>query len=59
MKIQVLALGLALAFRPLAHAQEDPLHLWNATGPKAAVRSFVERVTKPGSPDFGASSASG
>jgi len=52
LKIQALALVVALAFTPLAQAQEDPLHSWNATGPKAAVRSFVERVTKPGSPDF-------
>ena len=30
----------------------DPLPSWNDTAPKKAVVAFVERVTKPGSPDF-------
>jgi hypothetical protein len=30
----------------------DPLPSWNDTGPKKAIFSFVERVTKQGSPDF-------
>ena len=30
----------------------DPLPSWNATAPKQAIVTFVERVTKEGSPDF-------
>jgi len=30
----------------------DPLPSWNDTAPKEAIVAFVERVTKPGSPDF-------
>jgi hypothetical protein len=30
----------------------DPLPSWNDSGSKAAILAFVERVTKPGSPDF-------
>jgi len=30
----------------------DPLPSWNDTAPKKAITAFVERVTKPGSPDF-------
>lgn len=30
----------------------DPLPSWNDTAPKRAIVAFVERVTKPGSPDF-------
>src|SRR5262249_29179813 len=30
----------------------DPLPSWNDTAPKKAIIAFVERVTKPGSPDF-------
>jgi hypothetical protein len=30
----------------------DPLPSWNDTGPKTAIKAFVERVTKQGSPDF-------
>ena len=30
----------------------DPLASWNDTAPKKAIISFVERVTKKGSPDF-------
>ncbi len=42
----------ALAFVMSAYAQSDPLPSWNDTGPKSAIVSFVERVTKQGSPDF-------
>jgi phosphoserine phosphatase len=35
-----------------ARAADDPLPSWNDTGPKAAIRDFVEKVTKEGSPDF-------
>ena len=31
---------------------DDPLPSWNDTAPKKAIIDFVERVTKPGSPDF-------
>ena len=34
------------------HAQTAPLPSWNDTAPKKAVISFVEKVTKEGSPDF-------
>jgi len=30
----------------------DSLPSWNDTGPKQAIIAFVEKVTKPGSPDF-------
>jgi hypothetical protein len=35
-----------------AQTQTDPLPSWNDTAPKAAIVSFVEKVTKEGSPDF-------
>jgi phosphoserine phosphatase len=31
---------------------QEPLSSWNGTAPKKAIMAFVERVTKPGSPDF-------
>jgi phosphoglycolate phosphatase-like HAD superfamily hydrolase len=31
---------------------QDPLPSWNDTAPKQAIRAFVERVTRAGSPDF-------
>ncbi|WP_018860116.1 HAD family hydrolase [Rhizobium sp. 42MFCr.1] len=40
------------AFAISAYAQGDPLPSWNDTGPKSAIVSFVERVTKQGAPDF-------
>jgi len=42
------ALALATSF---ARAQ-DPLQLWNDTAPKKAIITFVEKVTREGSPDF-------
>jgi hypothetical protein len=45
------AFVLAMASAPVAHAA-DPLPSWNGTAPKQAIMAFVERVTKPGSPDF-------
>jgi hypothetical protein len=33
-------------------AATDPLPSWNNTAPKKAIIAFVEKVTKPGSPDF-------
>ena len=34
------------------HAQTDPLPSWNDGPTKSAIVSFVDRVTKEGSPDF-------
>lgn len=42
----------AFAFAMSASAQSDPLPSWNDTGPKSAIVSFVEKVSKQGSPDF-------
>ena len=46
----IFATALAL-FAGEAVAQ-DPLPSWNDTTPKKAIISYVERVTKEGSPDF-------
>lgn len=35
-----------------ANAQTDPLPSWNDTAPKAAILSFVQKVTTENSPDF-------
>jgi phosphoserine phosphatase len=35
-----------------AHAQNDPLPSWNDGKAKQSIITFVEKVTKPGSPDF-------
>jgi hypothetical protein len=35
-----------------SRAQTDPLPSWNDTATKKAIMTFVERVTKEGSPDF-------
>jgi phosphoserine phosphatase len=43
--------GLAIATALTAFAA-DPLPSWNDTGPKKAITTFVEKVTKEGSPDF-------
>ncbi|KQV79615.1 haloacid dehalogenase [Rhizobium sp. Root1220] len=49
-----LAIGLSttMATPTVAWAQSDPLPSWSDTAPKAAIVSFVEKVTKQGSPDF-------
>jgi phosphoglycolate phosphatase-like HAD superfamily hydrolase len=49
----IVALALLLVFgsTPLM-AADDPLPAWNDTAPRKAIVAFVERVTKPGSPDF-------
>jgi hypothetical protein len=46
-----LILGATVASPTLAPAA-DPLPSWNDTAPKQAILAFVERVTKPGAPDF-------
>ncbi|MBN9983133.1 haloacid dehalogenase-like hydrolase [Rhizobium laguerreae] len=48
----IIALGVALLHATLAFAQSDPLPSWNDTASKAAIVSFVEKVTGQGSPDF-------
>jgi phosphoserine phosphatase len=35
-----------------AYAQNDPLPSWNGGKAKQAIIAFIEKVTKPGSPDF-------
>ena len=44
--VAVFIAGLTLA------CAADPLPSWNNTAPKKAIVTFVEKVTKPGSPDF-------
>jgi len=38
--------------RTMVLAQQDPLPSWNDTPPKRAIVAFVERVTRPGSPEL-------
>ncbi|MBB4526034.1 HAD family hydrolase (plasmid) [Rhizobium leguminosarum] len=47
-----LAVTAALLFVASAYAQSDPLPSWNDTASKAAIVSFVDKVTEQGSPDF-------
>ncbi len=49
---RVLALGVMLAFAAPALAQSDALPSWNDGAIKQAIASFVDKVTKEGSPDF-------
>jgi phosphoserine phosphatase len=49
---RILALGIVLAFAAPALAQSDALPSWNDGATKHAIVSFVDRVTKEGSPDF-------
>ena len=51
-RICILAAVLFACFLPSAHAQTDPLPSWNDTAPKQTIISFVQRVTRHGSPDF-------
>lgn len=48
------ALGLVawIAIASATQAQSDPLPSWNDTAPKKAIVTFVEKVTKEGTPDF-------
>jgi len=45
------SLACVLAFTTIARAA-DPLPAWNDGPAKQSILAFVERVTKPGSPDF-------
>jgi hypothetical protein len=42
----------ALAFTTIASQAADPLPSWNDGPAKQSIIAFVEKVTKPGSPDF-------
>jgi hypothetical protein len=46
------AIALSALFNISLFAADDPLPSWNDTAPKKAILTFVERVTKEGSPDF-------
>ena len=48
----MVALVGALGFIALPAAAQDPLPSWNDAGPKRAIIAFVDKVTKPGTPDF-------
>lgn len=50
--LMVFALIGALAFMTVASEAADPLPSWNDGPAKQSIISFVEKVTKPGSPDF-------
>ena len=49
--VAALSLGAVVATACAAVAP-DPLPSWNDTAPRQALVAFVERVTRPGSPDF-------
>jgi hypothetical protein len=50
--LAVVALAAVLAFTTVASQAADPLPSWNDGPAKESIIAFVERVTKPGSPDF-------
>jgi phosphoserine phosphatase len=50
-RLIALATIAALGLTPSMQAA-DPLISWNNTAPKKTIVAFVEKVTKPGSPDF-------
>ena len=52
MKCSLARVLLALLLFTDAAFAADPLPSWNDTAPKQAIIAFVEKVTKPGSPDF-------
>jgi len=45
-------MGSLAAFAVVAGAQPDPLPSWNAGPARSAIVAFVERVTRPDTPDF-------
>jgi phosphoglycolate phosphatase-like HAD superfamily hydrolase len=47
-----LALGCAMTLTTTICRAADPLPSWNESQPKQSIISFVENMTKPGSPDF-------
>src|SRR5258706_11343283 len=50
--LMVAALIGALAFATVASQAADPLPSWNDGPAKQSIINFVEKVTKPGAPDF-------
>ena len=50
--VRIAALALAAAAWTAPGFAQDALPSWNDTGPKKAIITFVERVTKQGSPDL-------
>jgi phosphoserine phosphatase len=50
--LMVVAVTAALAFTTTASKAADPLPSWNDGPAKQSIITFVEKVTKPGSPDF-------
>lgn len=52
MKTKLTALALGLLLRAAIATAADPLPSWNDTTPKHTIITFVEKVTKTGSPDF-------
>jgi phosphoserine phosphatase len=50
--LMIAALIGALAFTTVASEAADPLPSWNDGPAKRSIITFVEKVTKPGSPDF-------
>jgi hypothetical protein len=52
MKSSLLKMLLALLLFTNAAFAADPLPSWNDSAPKNAIIAFVEKITKPGSPDF-------
>jgi len=51
-KFSLLVATALIACAAPAYAAPDPLPSWNDTAPRKAIIAFVERVTKPGTPDF-------
>jgi phosphoserine phosphatase len=51
LNLHAVAFAILIHFATAAQAA-DPLPSWNDTGPKQAILAFVEKVTKPGAPDF-------
>jgi phosphoglycolate phosphatase-like HAD superfamily hydrolase len=51
-KFTIAAVGLSISGLTYGIAADDPLPSWKDTSPKKSLLSFVERVTKQGSPDF-------
>ena len=52
-KPTLISAGVALAMSAFSGlSAADPLPSWNDTAPKKDIIAFVEKVTKPGSPDF-------
>jgi phosphoserine phosphatase len=49
---RVAAVCAAILLAPSLFPAADPLPSWNDSGPRKTILAFVERVTKPGSPDF-------